>query len=290
MKPGYLTTEFWVVVASKLLALLALFGVIKSADVTTLTDALGQIAGAVAIIVAQAMVAIHYVHSRTQAKRDDGWTVADASPVPVEEQKTVLKPPTHPLLWIGLLLPLMLPSAAYAEATKTSVQIGLVVISPTCRRPRQPAPAPAPAPQTDPNVTAAIQAQTAALQQLSQQHSALLSALAAQAGQKAPSVIVIPQSGSAPLITPPVSGSPLITPPVSGPPLITPPVSGPPVITPPVSGPPVVTPPVGGAPLIVPPVTGPPTPTPIPPAATAPSGFLRLTATKRTYALYRPGK
>jgi hypothetical protein len=68
-KPGFKTTEFWTAVASQLLTLLALVGLIGPGDLATLQDAVAKCVAAVALFAANAWVVVRYIQSRTQVKQ-----------------------------------------------------------------------------------------------------------------------------------------------------------------------------------------------------------------------------
>lgn len=68
-KPGWQTSEFWIALASQLLALLVLAGVLSPADRGTLEAAVSNSIAAVFTIVASASVVIQYIAARTSLKR-----------------------------------------------------------------------------------------------------------------------------------------------------------------------------------------------------------------------------
>jgi hypothetical protein len=68
MKPGYLTTEFWVTLVGQLIAILATVGVLSAHDASTLTEAATRITTAAFTLGSSAAVVIHYVKARTSLK------------------------------------------------------------------------------------------------------------------------------------------------------------------------------------------------------------------------------
>ena len=68
LKPGWASTEFYVLLGSKLIAVLAMFGVVTRTDATTLTGTLTQCGAALGIVIAGVVATIHYVSSRTALK------------------------------------------------------------------------------------------------------------------------------------------------------------------------------------------------------------------------------
>jgi hypothetical protein len=71
MKPGFLTSEFWISVATQILAFLVITHVITPQDQEALAAALTKAIAAVFTIFAAARVVIQYVESRTALKRQD---------------------------------------------------------------------------------------------------------------------------------------------------------------------------------------------------------------------------
>jgi hypothetical protein len=68
-KPGFQTTEFWATLASQLLALLALAGLIGAGDLAPLQDAVGKCVAAAAVFATNAWVVVRYVQRRTHLKQ-----------------------------------------------------------------------------------------------------------------------------------------------------------------------------------------------------------------------------
>ncbi len=68
MKPGYLTTEFYIAAASQLLGLLVMMGVISGTDKTTLEGAVSAAITAVGTLIGSAIIAWQYIASRTTQK------------------------------------------------------------------------------------------------------------------------------------------------------------------------------------------------------------------------------
>lgn len=52
IKPGYKTTEFWVTIVAKVIALLAALGVFTPEQVSAVTRAITQLVGVVGVVVA----------------------------------------------------------------------------------------------------------------------------------------------------------------------------------------------------------------------------------------------
>lgn len=65
-RPGYKTTEFWHALATQVITLLVLFGVI---DRPELSDALSRSVTATATLIANAIVVGGYIRSRMELKR-----------------------------------------------------------------------------------------------------------------------------------------------------------------------------------------------------------------------------
>ncbi|HSM54816.1 MAG TPA: hypothetical protein VK879_01575 [Candidatus Sulfomarinibacteraceae bacterium] len=68
MKPGYRTTEFASVVASLLVALLVSLGLLSPGDEEALLDPLTEAVAAASALLANALVVISYIRSRTAVK------------------------------------------------------------------------------------------------------------------------------------------------------------------------------------------------------------------------------
>jgi hypothetical protein len=69
MKPGYRTTEFATVLASLVVTVLVLLGIVNDVDEAPLRDALGQIIMAVGTLLSNAAIIVAYIRSRTELKR-----------------------------------------------------------------------------------------------------------------------------------------------------------------------------------------------------------------------------
>ncbi len=65
-KPGIKTTEFWVTLATSIVSVLVLSGVIKAQNVGPMNEAMVQIAGAVALIISN----LNYIWSRASVKKE----------------------------------------------------------------------------------------------------------------------------------------------------------------------------------------------------------------------------
>ena len=81
VKPGYLTTEFWVSVFSALMGFLVLSGVVPGLDHASgdaLVDAVAAIVEAVVSIVAIVGPLLGYIRSRTDVKAAAALAEADA--------------------------------------------------------------------------------------------------------------------------------------------------------------------------------------------------------------------
>lgn len=87
MKPGLKTTEFYVTAAGVLLSVLVAMGLVSSTDVEHLTAAVTKIAGAVAVVVANAWVLVRYVEARTGLKVES--LDLQAPPAPESDDDTV---------------------------------------------------------------------------------------------------------------------------------------------------------------------------------------------------------
>lgn len=78
MKPGYLTTEFWLTAAMQLIALLVLLGKVSPSDAAMLKDTVSQLIATVgdllkdaAAVAAAAAVLWKYIQSRTTMKLNE---------------------------------------------------------------------------------------------------------------------------------------------------------------------------------------------------------------------------
>jgi hypothetical protein len=71
-RSGFFTSEFWTTAASQVLALLALVGLIKSADLPGLQEAVAKCVAAAFVFAANAWVVIAYIRSRTEVKQAAG--------------------------------------------------------------------------------------------------------------------------------------------------------------------------------------------------------------------------
>lgn len=69
MKPGYRTTEFATVLASLVVTVLLLLGVVNDGDEAPLRNALGEIVMAVGTLLSNAAIIVAYIRSRTELKR-----------------------------------------------------------------------------------------------------------------------------------------------------------------------------------------------------------------------------
>lgn len=69
MKPGYRTTEFATVLASLVVTVLVLLGVVNDGDKAPLRDALGEIVMALGTLLSNAAIIVAYIRSRTELKR-----------------------------------------------------------------------------------------------------------------------------------------------------------------------------------------------------------------------------
>lgn len=68
MKPGYLTTEFWISVSAQLLGVLVLIGVLSPTDQASMGDSIAKSVEAIGVIIANTVVIVHYIKSRTEVK------------------------------------------------------------------------------------------------------------------------------------------------------------------------------------------------------------------------------
>jgi hypothetical protein len=82
MKPGIYTSEFWIMVATKLIALAALFGVIAPGQVTGATDAAGKAIAAAFVVAGVVAMAIQYIRIRGALKALDMQPSPAAAPLP----------------------------------------------------------------------------------------------------------------------------------------------------------------------------------------------------------------
>jgi hypothetical protein len=69
IRTGLFTTEFWITVITQALAILALSGLITSADNAMLGDALAKCVTSGGVFLANAWVVVHYIQSRTRIKQ-----------------------------------------------------------------------------------------------------------------------------------------------------------------------------------------------------------------------------
>ena len=74
LKPGYATTEFWVTVASQLVAVLALVGLVSFGDVAGIQDATSKAIVGAAAVLANALVVVRYVRGRMDLKADQVYS------------------------------------------------------------------------------------------------------------------------------------------------------------------------------------------------------------------------
>lgn len=86
IKPGYQTSEFWVVLATKLVALAVLFGVVKPDAAETLSAALTQCVTAAFVVGGVIAVSLTYMRGRHSQKEAAavGRQMADARAVAVQ--------------------------------------------------------------------------------------------------------------------------------------------------------------------------------------------------------------
>lgn len=68
MKEGYKTTEFWITLASQLLSVLVLLGLVSATDSTTLNGAVAQVITSVFVVIGNLSVIITYIKARTYLK------------------------------------------------------------------------------------------------------------------------------------------------------------------------------------------------------------------------------
>ena len=68
MKPGYLTTEFWLALAAQLITLLVLFGVVPETDKDTLQSVIATAIEHSAAVIANAVILWKYIQSRLEVK------------------------------------------------------------------------------------------------------------------------------------------------------------------------------------------------------------------------------
>lgn len=71
-RPGLKTTEFWITVVSQLLAMLAMIGVVNSADAATLQDAIVKCVTAGGVFLANAWIVVRYIQGRVNLKQFRG--------------------------------------------------------------------------------------------------------------------------------------------------------------------------------------------------------------------------
>ena len=305
MTPGYMTSEFWVMLTTKVLVLLVTAGVLSQAKSDTISALLAQaITGATAVW-ALATMAKSWIEHRSNLKAATAMSAIPDPPGPGAAAKTWGK------LGAGLILACFLLSASPAWAQDRVVQVGLF-----CRHtksaPTQPTPTPVsvpmpsqqpivinnpapvaptptaptfaqqatPAPTTDPALLSRLDTMIANQQLMiglmgRQQPASIQPAVAPVAAPAiaSPAPVQAPVlAQTQPLVVvvqPSGSTAPLQALPVAGAPLqINLPVTGAPVQTLPVAGAPVQTLPVAGVPVQQLPVTGRPVQTL--PAAGAP--------------------
>jgi len=68
MKPGYLTTEFWVTLVTQFVSVLTVLGVVTAQNAGQLTDSATGIVTATFTLLTNAAAVIHYIRSRTALK------------------------------------------------------------------------------------------------------------------------------------------------------------------------------------------------------------------------------
>ncbi len=89
MKPGWQTTEFWLSLASQVIAVLVLTGVVPQQDQSTLAGIVANaITGAFAVIAAVTM-GVTYIQNRTSIKKDQMAITQAAFFPPSPPQTTV---------------------------------------------------------------------------------------------------------------------------------------------------------------------------------------------------------
>lgn len=72
MKPGYQTTEFWSSLIAQGLSLAVILGFVSAGDSVMLQDSLSKALAAIATLVVNAFVVVHYIRARVEAKRGQG--------------------------------------------------------------------------------------------------------------------------------------------------------------------------------------------------------------------------
>jgi len=251
MTRGVYTTEFWVTIAGKALALLVAVGVLSANQEASLTTAFANAITGVFAIVSLCSLVKSYVQARTDLKRD----ATDAA-APDIHSSPALGKAVAPLLLAALALALFAGDApAQCLPWRRDVQRQLNDL----RRQQQPAPAPiapqlppapppaqheAPPQTTDPLVLKLLDGQQQMMQQL------------------------IAQRSQPPAYYPPLGQPPSYVPPLGSPPGWSPPLGQPPAYAPPLGAPPSYNPPLGAAPPYVPPLAQPaPAPPPLAPLA-----------------------
>jgi hypothetical protein len=68
MKPGIRTTEFWTVLLTQLIGFLVLLGIITAQDQGVVVDSVTKIVTGLGTAIANALVVIKYIQSRTELK------------------------------------------------------------------------------------------------------------------------------------------------------------------------------------------------------------------------------
>lgn len=112
MKPGWKTTEFWSASIAQMLALLTVLGVITSKESETLGDALVKILGAVAALIVNGTVVVHYIRGRLLLKTLDS---ADGTNGTAPREDTSPKPVSTKAILLPLLLLFALAGPAQAQ-------------------------------------------------------------------------------------------------------------------------------------------------------------------------------
>jgi hypothetical protein len=256
MKPGWQSSEFWLAVGTKLIALCVTIGVFTSGQGEDLTAHLSNAITGLFAILALVSLCKSYISSRTDLKQR---LILDRPGTP---------PPESALLPKALAL---IVAALFLTASPANAQTQTALLPWRDRIEKQLQ-----------NGNQQNQAyQQLASQVLAQQHQLILAML--QQRQQQPQIIYfgpVPQTlpiGGPPLQQLPISGPPLQQLPIAGPPLQQLPIQGAPQQQLPIQGPPLQQlPPQGTPPQQQPPIAGPPLqqlgPAPLsPPAVPAPA-------------------
>jgi hypothetical protein len=258
LRPGWQTSEFWIVLVNQMLALLVLAGVLAPADRDQLGPALGNVVVAVFTLLGSAAVVWKYIHARTALKQAQLPGPQD-NPAPVPTLRTPAV--VVALVLLGLcLLPGMAEAQCVPGCPCPSAQPAAVLpwrrqIEQQLQQRQQPPP---PASQTDP-------AMLALLQQLVRQNEQILALLSSQQQRQAtPPIIVLGPGSQIPFGGPPLQQIPLGPQPRQDIPLGTPPKQDVPLGGPPKQEIPPGAPPKQDIPLGTPPRPEPPVNPPMP--------------------------